>query len=166
MKIVNKILNIEQATQISKQLQNQGKTVVLAGGVFDILHVGHVLFLQKAKKAGRVLFVLLENDETVKKTKGNNRPINSQLNRSKILEELRCVDYIVTLPPLFTDNEYDDVINKLKPDIIATTKNDPNKIHKERQAKKTKAVLVEVVDRISNHSTSKIANLILKEEVL
>lgn len=160
---MDKVLSIDKAIRIAGNLHRQGKKIVLIGGCFDILHIGHITFLRKAKEQGDVLFVLLESDFKIKRTKGKSRPINSQKDRAIILSEFISIGYIIPLPALWKDKDYDLLINLLKPDIIATTKGDPNIVHKERQAKMVKAKLVEVLERISDQSTSRLSKLIAKE---
>lgn len=160
---MKKILNISEAIERANQLKNQGKTIVLAGGCFDVLHIGHISFLKNAKNQGDFLFLLLESDETIKKLKGENRPINTQKDRATILASLKMIDFVVLLPELKSDNEYDDLIIRLEPNIIAVTKGDPNKFHKERQAKLTNAKLIEVVEKISDQSTTRLAEVISED---
>jgi|SRR3989344_3692949 len=157
---MNKVLTVKQAIDISKKLRDQGKIIVLAGGCFDILHVGHVHFLKEAKKQGDTLILLLESDERIRQLKGKSRPINSQKDRAFVLSSVSPVDYIVLLPLLTADTAYDEMISKLKPAIIATTKGDPYKKHKHRQVKQIGSRLVEVTDHISNQSTSRLATLL------
>src|SRR3990167_9728836 len=92
------ILSVGRIAAFSKDLKKQGKVVVLAGGCFDILHPGHVIFLEKAKKTGDILVVLLESDQKVKELKGINRPVHTQIDRAQVLFALRAVDYVVMLP--------------------------------------------------------------------
>jgi rfaE bifunctional protein nucleotidyltransferase chain/domain len=142
---------------------NKGRShnsVVLVGGCFDILHLGHITFLKKAKNLGEKLVVLLESDQNIQKNKGNNRPINNQENRAKILESLRMVDQVVKLPEMKTDQDYLKIIKKIKPTIIAVTQNDHNLINKENQAKLVGAKLVEVTELIPHQSTSRIIEII------
>lgn len=130
--------------------------IVLVGGAFDILHPGHLTFLKKAKKQGDYLVLILESDETIKKNKGEDRPVNSQKKRAKALENLGIVNKIISLTPHMTNSDYDSLVSKIKPSIIATTKGDKNISHKLRQAKLTRARLVEVTDLINGHSTTEI----------
>lgn len=160
---MNGVVNIEKAVELAKRVHEQGKSIVLAGGCFDILHIGHVKFLQEAKKRGDFLFVLLESDETIRKIKGEGRPINLQEDRAKVLAALEVVDYVILLPRLKTNQEYDGLISQLKPDTIATTKGDPYRIHKERQAKLINIEVIDVIDKISNQSTTRLFKL-LKED--
>jgi len=159
---MNKILTPEQAVIVSNDLQKQQKKIVLAGGCFDLLHIGHIHFLEQAKKAGDILFVLLEHDATIKKLKGDNRPINTQEDRAKILAALTIVDYVIMLPENADNSFYDDLVIQLKPAIIAATQGDPNRHHKERQAKEIGATVVDVITPITNQSTTHLIS-VLKE---
>src|SRR5664279_2300284 len=111
---MKRIVNTEQAIKISKKLKREGKKLVLTGGCFDILHVGHIKFLTAAKKRGDVLFILLESDKNVEKFKGENRPINSQGERATVLSSLRPVDYVIILEEMRTNSDYDKLIINLK----------------------------------------------------
>ncbi|MEK7573145.1 MAG: adenylyltransferase/cytidyltransferase family protein [Patescibacteria group bacterium] len=157
------IIKIDKAIEISNKLRKQRKSIVVAGGCFDILHVGHVRFLKNAKDQGEVLFILLENDEKVRKLKGKNRPINSQKDRAEILASLKYVDYVVLLPYMKSDGDYDKLINQIRPDVLATTKNDPAIMHKKRQAEMINAEMKEVVERIREKSTTILGKIILKK---
>ncbi|MBI2431127.1 MAG: adenylyltransferase/cytidyltransferase family protein [Candidatus Levybacteria bacterium] len=157
---MNKILTIEQAERLSKKLRSEGKKIVLVGGCFDILHPGHVLFLEKAKQQGDVLFVMLESDQTIQLTKGNKRPIHPQKDRALVLSTLNMVDYIILLPSLNKDRDYDNLLFKIKPTIIATTKGDPKRYHKERQAKLMGTTVIDVMERVKDASTSQLTKLL------
>jgi len=155
--MTRKIITITEIENIAKQLHSQRKKIVLAGGCFDILHQGHINFLAAAKTQGDILVVLLESDASVHKRKGDKRPIHSQEDRAKILASLAAVDYIVLLPTLKTDQKYDTVVLQLKPAIIATTRGDPGKSHKERQAERIKATVIDVIDRLPAYASSSLA---------
>lgn len=157
---MSKVLSIDQAIKMSQEIRNQNKKIVLAGGCFDILHVGHIEFLRNAKKEGDVLLVFLESDESIKKIKGPERPINSQADRAKVLASLEIVDCVVLLPELKSNTEYDQLVSSIKPAIIAITKGDPGKSHKDRQAEKIGAKVVEVTDTVSNRSTTKLLKIL------
>jgi FAD synthetase len=163
---MKRIINTEKAIKISKKLKRENKKLVLAGGCFDILHAGHIKFLTAAKKRGDVLFILLESDKNVEKYKGKNRPINSQEERAMVLSSLRPIDYIIILDEMRTNSDYDKLIIRLKPDIIATTKKNQQITHNIRQAKLVDAELALVINRISNKSTTKLANIISQENQL
>ncbi len=148
------IFSFTELDQLIAQLHH--KKIVIAGGCFDLLHLGHITFLKNAKAKGDLLIVLLESDKTIKKLKGKGRPIHTQDVRAQILSELKSVDFVLKLAEFTSDNEYDALIEKLKPEIIATTKGDKYDFHKKRQAKKIGAKLVYVAEPIKDHSTSKI----------
>ncbi len=157
---MQRIIDIKKAIKISKKLKQEGKKIVLCGGCFDVLHIGHIRFLDAAKKEGDILFVLLENDTSVKKLKGEERPINTQEERAILLSSLRPVDYVVILPDMNTNTDYDKLVLSLKPDIIAATKDAEQSIHIKRTAKLAGAEPAFVVNRISNRSTTRLAKLI------
>lgn len=160
---MHSILTPEEAAQTSNSVHADGKRIGIAGGCFDILHIGHIEFLRKAKEQADLLFVLLESDEYIKKAKGNERPINPQTIRAEILSSLRFVDFVVLIPRIWTNQDYDAIIQRLKPALIATTEGDAFLEHKERQARLTGARVLTVTPRIPYHSTSKIAQLLSEE---
>ncbi len=153
---MSKILNVQKSVRIARQLRNKGKKIVLTGGVFDILHLGHVEFLQAAKKRGDFLFVLLESDKAAKKFKGKDRPFNNQKERADVLSALKAVDYVVMLSGVLKNKDYDKIVGFISPVILATTQNDPNKKHKDRQGKLFKIKVVSVIKRIKGKSTTEI----------
>lgn len=157
---MNKIITIKQAIKISKKIKNQGKTIVLVGGFFDILHLGHIKFLENSKKHGDYLFLLLEDDTKARKEKGKGRPINSQKERAKILSVLQSVDYIIMLKNMTNNRLYDKIMAQIQPTIIATTYGDPYVGHKKRQAKLIQGKVVYVIKRVGRHSTTKYIKLI------
>lgn len=159
---MSKIHTIPSSIKIAKQIHSSGKKLVLAGGCFDLLHLGHVYFLEQAKKQGDFLMLLLESDDTVKKLKGDKRPINTQKNRAKMLAAFEAVDYVAVLPALHTNKEYDQLVLRLKPAIIATTKGDLFQKHKRRQANLIDAKIVSV-KKIADYSTSQLAKQIFDE---
>lgn len=160
---MKKILKIDEAIKIAKELREKNKTIVLAGGCFDILHIGHVKFLQSAKQEGGMLLILLESDKSIRKSKGKNRPINSQKDRAMLLSEISSVDYIVILKRPMTNQEYDQLVIALKPDIIAFTKGDRDLVHKQRQANLIGARLSETTVKITDKSTTRLVKLLSKD---
>lgn len=137
---------------------NKKRKIVLVGGCFDVLHPGHVIFLEKAKKAGDRLVVMLESDKKVKILKGANRPVHTQKSRAKVLSALKSVDQVVRLPFMENEAQYDRLIAKIKPDIIATTKGHASVSHHQRSAKLVGAKLKFVTNIIGGYSTSRILN--------
>jgi FAD synthetase len=157
---MNKILSAEKAIQLAKKLHKQNKRIVLVGGCFDLLHIGHITFLEEAKKQGDILLVMLESDAVIAATKGNNRPINSQEIRAKILAALTVVDNVIMLEQHMSNTDYDSLVFAIKPAIIATTGGDTNRYHKERQAKEIGALVIDVTPQISDKSTTKLVHLL------
>jgi rfaE bifunctional protein nucleotidyltransferase chain/domain len=88
--------------------------IVFTNGCFDILHRGHIEYLKQSKKLGTFLIVGINSDNSVRRLKGKNRPINNQWDRKSILEELRCVDEVI----IFEEDTPYNLIKKIKPDII------------------------------------------------
>lgn len=150
------ILDITKLTNLSKELKRENKKAVLVGGCFDVLHPGHTIFLEKAKKEGEILIVLLESDQKIKKLKGDRRPVHNQAERASVLVSLKWVDYVIELPFMETEEEYDQVIEKIKPQVIAATKGADDNSYKERSAKKVGAKIKYVTEMIGNHSTTNI----------
>ena len=108
------ILTISDLVLISDILHKQKNNIVATSGCFDILHIGHVSYLNDAKKEGDKLVVLVNSDFSVKKLKGDNRPINSEINRATIINALKCVDYVC----IFNEETPCYYYSLFKPDIV------------------------------------------------
>ena len=163
---MNRIVDIEKAVELSKRFKKMGKTVILTGGCFDVLHLGHIKFLEAAKKTGDILFVFIESDENVRKIKGDQRPIHNQDERAQVLQAVRFINYVIKIPFLKSNDEYDKLVIKLNPSIIAITKEGGALEHSLRQSKLIGAKLIQVIGHIPQHSTTKIAQIILDENKL
>ncbi len=155
---MGKIININDSAKLSKQLKQKGKTIVLVGGVFDILHIGHVKFLEAARLQGDCLFVLLESDENTRRKKGGNRPINSQKKRAIVLSSLDSVDCVILLKDVTKNKDYDKLIVQIKPDIIAMTKNEPGLKQRKKQALLVNAKVKLVIERVEKLSSTDLIN--------
>jgi rfaE bifunctional protein nucleotidyltransferase chain/domain len=107
------LIRRSELNELITKLKSQGKTIVTTNGCFDILHVGHVRYLAKAKSFGDVLIVALNSDKSVKSIKGENRPINNENDRAEVLSALRSVDYVV----LFDEDSPVDLLLQIKPDV-------------------------------------------------
>jgi rfaE bifunctional protein nucleotidyltransferase chain/domain len=108
------ILTKEQMLVIRKQLKTEGKKVVFTNGCFDILHAGHVDYLNKAKEAGDILVIGLNSDSSIRRIKGDLRPVVPQQERAYILSNLKAVDYVV----FFDEDTPKEIIDYLIPDIL------------------------------------------------
>lgn len=111
---ITKIKKISQLQKIIRRLKAAGKKVVFTNGCFDLLHAGHVQYLEKAKAAGDILVVALNSDSSIRRIKGNVRPIINEKDRLRIIAGLESVDYAV----LFDEDTPLKTIEKLKPDIL------------------------------------------------
>jgi len=148
---------IVDSLELEKFLPGEGKgRIVLVGGCFDILHIGHVRFLSEARGMGDYLIVILESDKKVRKLKGRNRPVFIQSERAEMLSALRSVDLVVLLPMIEDDGDYLNLVKKIKPDIIAVTENDPSIGKKRRQAEEVGGEL-RIIPLTKTFSSSKLA---------
>ena len=129
------------------------KKIVLAGGCFDILHYGHVTFLQKARSAGDMLVLLLESDEFITQVK-KKQPVHTQQQRAEILAALQYVDYVVLLPLLNNpDKDYENIVKEIGPSIIAFTSSDSQELQKKKFAQEVRAETL-IIPYLSSFSSS------------
>ena len=91
---MDKVKNIQEIVELTKELKSKNQVVVTTNGTFDILHYAHIHLFEKAKNEGDVLVVLINSDESVRRNKGPKRPIISQQERAKMISALQCVDYV------------------------------------------------------------------------
>jgi D-beta-D-heptose 7-phosphate kinase/D-beta-D-heptose 1-phosphate adenosyltransferase len=92
----------------------QSKKIVFTNGCFDIIHSGHIYYLGEAKKAGDILIIGLNSDNSVRRLKGNDRPINNESDRAMVLDALKFVDYVT----IFEEDTPYELIKLLQPDIL------------------------------------------------
>jgi len=102
------------AIALVQRLRAAGQTIVFTNGVFDLLHVGHVRYLQRARRLGDALIVGLNSDRSVRAIKGPDRPIMSEAERAEVLEAFACVDGVV----IFDEDTPHALIAALQPDIL------------------------------------------------
>ncbi len=110
----DKIIERKKLAKILAGLRQQGKKIVFTNGCFDLLHVGHVRYLNKAKQQGDVLVVALNSDASVRRLKGPHRPLVPQRERAEILGGLAAVDYVT----FFGEETPADIIAELKPQVL------------------------------------------------
>jgi D-beta-D-heptose 7-phosphate kinase/D-beta-D-heptose 1-phosphate adenosyltransferase len=108
------VVGRQELRRIRRRLQRQGKRVVFTNGTFDILHRGHVEYLQAARRMGDVLMVGLNTDASIRRIKGEKRPINKNRDRAAVLSALGCVDYVC----LFGDDTPQRLIAAIIPDVL------------------------------------------------
>ncbi len=109
-----KIITTDFLVKIINDLKYKGKKIVFTNGCFDILHRGHITYLNEAKKLGDILIIGLNSDSSVKLLKGNDRPVNNENDRAYILSNLKSVDYII----IFNEETPYNLIKTIKPDIL------------------------------------------------
>ena len=112
----NKIINYPK--EISEIKRKKNDRIVLVGGCFDIIHIGHLRFLERAKKQGSLLIVILESDDFIIKHK-KRQPLHNQNERADILASLTMIDYVVKIPYLTGYQQYLKLVTEINPDIIA-----------------------------------------------
>jgi len=110
---MGKLVSATQAKAIRQRLRKQGKTVVFTNGVFDLLHVGHVRYLQAARKLGHALFLGLNSDLSARQLKGPGLPLMPQAERAEILCALACVNYVI----IFDQPTAEHLVDMLQPDV-------------------------------------------------
>lgn len=113
--VTQKLVSRREASEITSGLRRHGKTIVLAGGCFDILHVGHIRYLRAAKTAGDCLVVGLNSDSSVRALKGPERPLLDERERAEILSEFGFVDYVV----VFHEETAEELLRELRPHFYA-----------------------------------------------
>ena len=103
----------EQASALGKQMRENGRKLVFTNGCFDLLHVGHVRYLQAARALGDALLVAINGDESVRTLKGEVRPFNRAEDRAEVIAALECVDYVVIFPEVRAT----ELLEKVRPAI-------------------------------------------------
>jgi len=111
---VGQMLTVDEMRGERERLTEVGRRLVFTNGCFDILHTGHVTYLEFARSQGDALVVGLNSDASVRRNKGSKRPINSQDDRARVLLSLRAVDYVV----VFDDDEPRPIIAAILPDVL------------------------------------------------
>jgi len=110
----NKIKSLGSLKSIISRLKRKGKIIVFTNGCFDLLHYGHVKYLESAKRKGDILIVAINSDSSVRKIKGSRRPVINQKDRARLIAALESVDYAL----VFSDKTPLKVIKSLKPNIL------------------------------------------------
>jgi len=128
------------------------KKIIMTNGCFDIIHSGHVHILREAKKMGDVLIVAMNSDESVVKNKGNNRPINNEIERAFVLSSLIMVDHII----IFNEITPEKLICTILPDVLVKGADYENKKIAGRDCLENNGKKVALVSLLEGRSTSKI----------
>ena len=146
----------EEIINIVRKGQAEGQTFVVTNGCFDILHVGHVRYLQKTKSYADKLVVMLNSDASVKSIKGDSRPINCEADRAEILSSLSCVDYVV----LFDEKSPAKLLEEIKPDVYTKGADYTLETLPERDVVLKNNIKVEFIDFVEGKSTTNVINKI------
>ena len=109
-----KIIGIAALKKKLSALRKAGRTIAFTNGCFDLMHLGHVTYLQKAKKGDRVLVVGLNSDQSTRRIKGPSRPVVPQRSRAAVLSALESVDFVV----IFNEDTPEKIIKAIRPDIL------------------------------------------------
>jgi rfaE bifunctional protein nucleotidyltransferase chain/domain len=152
-----KIKGIDELREIVIQLHALGRKVVFANGCFDLIHVGHIRYLQKARELGDVLIVGVNQDSSVTILKGEGRPLQPEAERAEILASLDCVDYVV----LFDAPTADGILKELRPDVHAKGTDYTEESVPERETVRAYGGRVAIAGDPKDHSTRDLIQIIL-----
>ena len=151
---MGQLLRRENVADFVKKLHQSGKTVVVTNGCFDILHVGHVRYLQKTKSFADYMIVLLNSDKSVRSIKGPTRPINNEQDRAAVLNALACVDYVV----MFDEDSPANLIDEIKPDIYTKGADYTMETLPEADIMRKNNIKVEFIEFVAGKSTTNTIN--------
>ena len=145
-------LKLEKAQQWRDALRNAGKSLVFTNGHFDLFHVGHLDYLEKARALGDALFVGLNGDASSARLKGRGRPLVPAQERARLLAALEPVDAVI----IFDDDTADSLLSALQPEIYAKGGDYAHKVLPERPTVAAYGGRVELIDFLPGHSTSEL----------
>jgi rfaE bifunctional protein nucleotidyltransferase chain/domain len=154
-----KIKCIEELKTIVSQIHAKGEKVVLANGCFDLLHAGHVRYLQSAADFGDVLILGINSDASVAALKGRGRPLQPERERAEILASLDCVDYVL----IFDESTVDGILEELKPDIHAKGTDYTEESVPESETVRSYGGSVAIAGDPKNHSSKDLIQTILSK---
>ncbi|WP_371372145.1 D-glycero-beta-D-manno-heptose 1-phosphate adenylyltransferase [Sporomusa aerivorans] len=146
------IVKRDDISAIVSKEKAAGKTIVFTNGCFDILHAGHVRYLNGAKALGDCLIIGLNSDESVRSLKGPARPVNGQDDRAEVLAGLRAVDYVV----IFHEKTAEIIVSEIKPDIYAKGGDYCIQNLPERQAVEAYGGRIVLIPEVAGRSSSNI----------
>lgn len=152
-----KVKSRAQAAEYAKKLRGEGRAVVFTNGCFDIVHAGHVHYLEKARALGDALVVGLNSDASVRRIKGKNRPLTKQDDRIKVLSALSCVDAVT----VFNEDTPINVIKAVSPDILVKGGDYTPDTVVGRDVVEKRGGRVEIVPLVAGKSTTNIINGIM-----
>jgi rfaE bifunctional protein nucleotidyltransferase chain/domain len=147
-----KIVNAEQARAVADAMRESGRKLVFTNGCFDLLHVGHVRYLEAARALGDALLVAINGDESVRVLKGDGRPLNSESDRAEVVSALACVDYVAVFPEV----RVTALLEKVRPAIYVKGGDyTADSLHaEEREALERIGTEIRILPFEAGHSTS------------
>lgn len=143
---------------IREKLREEKKKVVFTNGCFDILHAGHVDYLTKAKEFGDILIVAVNSDESIRRIKGESRPVVNEMERAFIIGNLKAVDFVA----IFNEDTPHEIIEKLIPDVLVKGADWSIENIVGRDVVESNGGKVETINFVADQSTSKIIEKILE----
>lgn len=153
-----KIKSQEEIIEIAKNLKSEGKLIVTTNGCFDILHAAHVRLFNYAKEQGDALIVLLNSDASVKKNKGDKRPIVNQNERAYMIASLEAVDYVV----IFNEESPLGLLKEIKPSIhVKGSTSSAEKLREEKEIMESWGAEYRIIPEEKGKSTTRIIEQII-----
>ncbi len=152
MSIRSKVVSVAKLKKEITRLRKSGKTIAFTNGCFDILHYGHVTYLEKAKRKDRVLILGLNSDDSVRRLKGPSRPVNPQKARAAVVAALTSVDYVT----IFSEDTPLKLINAVKPHVLIKGADWKGKPVVGSDIVKAHGGRVEFIKFVDHYSTTKI----------
>jgi D-glycero-beta-D-manno-heptose 1-phosphate adenylyltransferase len=146
---LDKIVSREALPALLEEHRQRGERIVLANGCFDILHVGHIRYLEAARKEGDLLIVAVNSDDSVRGLKGPGQPILHERERAKLVAALRAVDYVV----LFADANVESLLAEIRPAVHAKGTDYTLDTVPERETAGKLGIRVAIVGDAKRHST-------------
>ncbi len=154
---MGKVMGLDAAVEYRAQLRAAGKTVVFTNGLFDLLHIGHLSYLERARALGDMLIVGLNSDDSSRALKGESHPIQTQEERGQLLAALNVVDVVV----VFDQKTASHLIRALQPDIYVKGGDYARKTWPEREIALATGCQVKLIPFLKGHSTTKLVEKIL-----
>jgi rfaE bifunctional protein nucleotidyltransferase chain/domain len=153
----HKIKPIQELKEIVENHRSSGRTVVFANGCFDLVHAGHIRYLESAKALGDILIVGINNDSCVAALKGAGHPLQPEADRAEILASMACVDYVL----LFDAPTVDGILKVLEPDVHAKGTDYTEDSVPERETVRAYGGQVAIAGDPKDHSTRDLIQTIL-----
>jgi rfaE bifunctional protein nucleotidyltransferase chain/domain len=156
--VSSKLIPRAEASALGERLRRMGRRIVFANGCFDLLHVGHVRYLQGAKDEGDALVVGVNSDRTVRELKGQGRPLMPEAARAELVSALESVDYVL----VFDESTVAGVLRDLRPHVHCKGTDYTEETVPEREVMKGLGGIVRIVGDAKDHSTREVLSEIIR----